>query len=237
MSIPKEPPYLKNKITKEDQSKLLKIFKVLEDDPQAYDFLEPVNYVELGILDYPTIITHPMDLGTAKKKLLEEKYPTFKEFLEDIELIWSNCKTYNMAGSPIVKMAIHLEKTFKKQMEKLFKNYNNKASGTKEIEKNNVPIANESELTMNQKINLTEKIRNLSNEGIAKVVNFIKKECPKGIEDIDSEKLQIKLDQLDIKTYNELMNLIDNFLKKGIVSNNEVKESPKAEEPVKEEAA
>lgn len=235
MSTGKEPAYIKNPISKEDLTKLLKIFKTLEEDQQAYDFLEPVNYVELGLLDYPSIISHPMDLGTVKKNLTDGKYPSFKEFLADVDLIWSNCRTYNMAGSGICKMATHCEKSFKKQMEKSFKNYNNKTTASKEAEPQNINANNESELTMNQKVNLTDRIRNLSNEGIAKVVNLIKKDCPRGIEDIDSEKLQIKLDLLDLSTYTNLMNLIENSLKKNSapIENKDVHVN---EETVKEEA-
>jgi len=223
-SSSKDPPYLKNPITKEDITKIQKVFSVLENDPQSYDFLEPVDYVALNILDYPTIIKHPMDLGTAKKNLLNNKYPTFHEFLNDIDLIWKNCRTYNMQGSDIVKMANHLEKVFKKQMEKQFKNYsynnnNNSSSnfnsGNKSNSKNNVNKDNNnniggiSDLTMTEKMNLTEKIRILSNEGLTQVVKLIMKECPNGIEDIDSEKLQIKVDLIDHKTYDMLLELIE----------------------------
>ena len=95
MSTSKELPYLNNPITSEDMKKIDKIFAVLEADNQAYDFLEPVDYVGLGILDYPQIIKTPMDLGTVKTKLKDNKYNTFQEFLSDIDLIWTNCKTYN----------------------------------------------------------------------------------------------------------------------------------------------
>ena len=66
---PKEPPYLNLEIGDEEIKILHKIFEILEGDPLAYDFLEPVDYVALNILDYPKIITQPMDLGTVKKKL------------------------------------------------------------------------------------------------------------------------------------------------------------------------
>ena len=204
----KEPPYLKCQITQEDITKLQKIFTVLESDPQAIDFLEPVDYIGLNILDYPDIIKHPMDLGTVKKNLLNKVYNTFQEFLSDIDLIWKNCKTYNMQGSEIVKMSNHCEKVFKKQMEKLFKNYN--ANNKKEKDKNN---HNENVLSMNEKISLTEKIRILSSDGLTQIVNIITKECPKGIENIDSEKLQIKIDLLDHKTYDLLMECIENLNK------------------------
>ena len=63
----KEPAYYKNEITDEDIKKLEKIFDTIEKDPQSDAFLAPVDYIGLNILDYPQIITHPMDLGTVKK--------------------------------------------------------------------------------------------------------------------------------------------------------------------------
>ena len=44
-----------------------KVFEVMEKDPLGFDFLEPVDYIGLNILDYPKIIIHQMDLGTVKK--------------------------------------------------------------------------------------------------------------------------------------------------------------------------
>ena len=222
MSTSKELPYLNNPITSEDMKKIDKIFAVLEADNQAYDFLEPVDYVGLGILDYPQIIKTPMDLGTVKTKLKDNKYNTFQEFLSDIDLIWTNCKTYNMAGSEIVKMAIHCEKVFKKQMEKQFKNY----IGVKErVLKNTIKEeVNENGLNMDEKMNLADKIRVLSNEGLTQVVKLIQKECPKGIEDIDSEKLQIKIDLIDHKTYGLLLETIENCMKSSSPENTEKKE-------------
>ena len=207
MSSVKEVPFINNPITSDDIKKLEKVFTSIEADPQAYDFLEPVDYVALNILDYPSIIKTPMDLGTVKSNLKDKKYPTFLEFLSDIDLIWTNCRTYNMAGSEIVKMANHCEKAFKKLIEKQFKNYMSKSSSKNEIEDN------DSTLTMEQKMKLTDKIRVLSNEGLTQVVKLIMKECPKGIEDVDSEKLQIKIDLIDHKTYTQLLETIDTCMK------------------------
>jgi len=40
-----------------------------------------------------------MDLGTVKKKLRGNKYKSISDALDDINLIWSNCKLYNQEGS------------------------------------------------------------------------------------------------------------------------------------------
>lgn len=53
----------------------------------------------MNLTDYPTIVKNPMDLGTVQKKLKNEKYKFVEEFFDDIQLIWDNCKLYNLAGS------------------------------------------------------------------------------------------------------------------------------------------
>lgn len=46
-------------------------------------------------MDYPTIITNPMDLSTVKKKIANKNYENVEDCLADINLIWENAKTYN----------------------------------------------------------------------------------------------------------------------------------------------
>ena len=59
----------------------------------------------MNLLDYPTIISSPMDLGTVRQKLEEQLYVNVEEFLDDIELVWDNCKTYNIKGTWIYGLA------------------------------------------------------------------------------------------------------------------------------------
>ena len=212
----KEPAYYKNEITDEEIKKLEKIFDTMEKDNQAYDFLAPVDYIALNILDYPKIITHPMDLGTVKKNLLNGEYKIFQDFMSDINLIWKNCRTYNLPGSEIVKMANHCDKKIKQLIDKQFKNSQNKGGSAKNKNEN-------STLTLAEKTKLIESIREQPNEGLTQIVKIILKECPKGIEDIDSEKLQIKVDLLDKKTYD----IINQYLEKNNSSSNNDKPKSK----------
>lgn len=88
---------------------MLLLIQTLENDPQAAEFRHPVDYVRLGLLDYPSIVRQPMDLSTvkvstgimkrAKKKVKAGKYETLDEALADIQLIWDNCMTYNQQDS------------------------------------------------------------------------------------------------------------------------------------------
>lgn len=211
----KEPAYLKQELKEEDVSKLLKIIETVQKDNMAFDFLEPVDYQGLGLYDYPKIITHPMDIGTLKSNLEKGEYKTFQDFSSDLNLIWKNCRTYNLPGSEIVKMANHCDKKFKQLMEKQFKNYQSSSKGGNAANKknNNNESANSGNngLTLAEKTKLIEAIREQSNEGLTQVVKIILKECPKGIEDIDNEKLQIKIDLLDHRTYE----LINNYFEKA----------------------
>jgi len=46
-------PGNKFQIKKEDHPKIIALLKSIEDDPNAEPFLEPVQWQELGLLDYP----------------------------------------------------------------------------------------------------------------------------------------------------------------------------------------
>ena len=67
-----------------------------------------------------------MDLAKVKKNLKAGQYKTVEECLDDIQLIWTNCKTYNADFSKIFKLANKLESVTKKLVKENFpsiKNY------------------------------------------------------------------------------------------------------------------
>lgn len=214
--LPKETQ--KIQIPSEDKEKLLKILEILFNDPQAYEFLRPVDYITLRILDYPSIVTHPMDLGTIKDKLINNKYTTIYEVISDVELVWDNCRKYNVQSSEICKMACHCEKVFKKALERFYRG--NKSLASKflkkkeesEIKENEEPNELEA-LTMNEKISLAKRIRSLSNEGLSSLIRYVIKENPKILEDVDSENLQLKIDLITKKSYNEIIEVINSSTK------------------------
>jgi hypothetical protein len=57
-----------------------------------------------------------MDFNTLKNNLLEGKFQTYEEFLSDLQLIWDNCKLYNMIGSEIYKLAERMEKMCRREL-------------------------------------------------------------------------------------------------------------------------
>ena len=57
------------KLQKDDDIKIREILKEIEHDPKAFDFIEPVDFVGLGLDDYLTVILKPMDFYTIKVKI------------------------------------------------------------------------------------------------------------------------------------------------------------------------
>jgi len=76
----------------------------------AEHFYEPID-----IPDYHNIIKNPMDLGTIKNKLNAYKYKSCKEFVGDMELVFSNCITYNGETNDYGELAKELRRKFREQ--------------------------------------------------------------------------------------------------------------------------
>lgn len=63
----------------------------------AWIFLRPVDPVRDMCPDYLSVIKQPIDLGSIRRKL--GKYELKSEFVSDMELMFSNCTTYNKPGT------------------------------------------------------------------------------------------------------------------------------------------
>lgn len=97
--------------------------------PAAQPFLEPVNPIDAKAPDYFQVITQPMDLGTIGKKLkLRESqhaksgltaYSTLQEFVDDVELVFSNCFKYNTPNHAVSQLAKQVKEEFEKGMAKI----------------------------------------------------------------------------------------------------------------------
>ncbi len=204
-----------SELSENDITKLLQVIQELEKDENSYPFLSPVNYVELSLMDYPLIIKKKMDLGTVKMKLKDKKYTSIKNFNDDISLIWTNCKSYNIPRSPIYSNAVHCEKKFKFLMERKFRYSNKKKPNFDTIPPTKEkPINKVQELSIPQKLALIDALRQLSNEELTQVVKFIISKNPKVIEDINDDFSKFSVDLLNNEIYYEIMDIIQNFLKK-----------------------
>ncbi|KAJ3370177.1 histone acetyltransferase [Kappamyces sp. JEL0680] len=94
--------------------------------PGPLSSLWPVlaRFLTSGVADYYDIIKNPMgnarplmlDLRTLDENVESDKYQTADQFIDDVNLIWTNCRTYNQDGSTYVKCANRLEKWFKERL-------------------------------------------------------------------------------------------------------------------------
>mmetsp|Transcript_85 Transcript_85/g.73 ORF Transcript_85/g.73 Transcript_85/m.73 type:complete len:252 (+) Transcript_85:10-765(+) len=229
-------------LSKEDTIKLNHIIESIEGDQYSFIFLEPVDYIGLGLTDYLDVVKKPMDLGTIKKKLKKGEYSVSQEAIDDLNLIWSNCKLYNLNGSDIYLTAVHMEKICKKLLEKNFKEKkpavakkNISKSAVGQIEKgtegngdngNTIQgqgsVADEYEnfeddptaiLPFKDRCYLCERIKRLTNDGLSSLVRLIEKELPSAVSSSDPDKLEIKLTTIDRKFFQQINQLIDTYLK------------------------
>lgn len=148
----------------------------IEKNKNSSVFLEPVDYVGLNILDYPQIIKHPMDLSTIRKKINENKYTTTEDIYKDIQLIWDNCKHYNVEGSDVFKMAIHCEKFTKRYFDKHIHQGGNSISN-KKSSKNSNKNANSNQ-NNNSNNNTNNNANTNNNNEISEFNNNLKQEIP-----------------------------------------------------------
>ena len=169
-----------------DHENALGIVSRLTKHPASVDFLAPVDYVALGLLDYPNVITRPMDLGTVSLKLEARVYNSLHSLMNDLNLIWDNCKTYNEASSIIVKRAEKLEKLTRKWYAKL---------GGEEV-------------TFEEKVDLAEKIRRVDSKMMDRVVEFVRAGRPKAVRDFGDGRELVSLEGIDRDLYRNLCEIL-----------------------------
>ena len=62
--------------------------------------------------DYYDIIKTPMDMGSIKRRLESNQYSSAEDCIQDFNMMFTNCYTYNRPGEDIVIMCQSLEKAF-----------------------------------------------------------------------------------------------------------------------------
>lgn len=183
-----------------------------------------------------------MDLTTVNSKLNDGQYLYVEDMIDDIQLIWDNCKTYNLAGSVSFLLKISgftiQQKNFKRTLRKIskiiFLTYlsqwaaqvlifinkeifpselappKSKGGSKKAKEKvqQSLQIFNEEndeeKVSYNEKINFSDKLKNLSESNLGLVVDKILHSCPSAFSQIDSERVQILLENIDVISFREL---------------------------------
>lgn len=195
-------------------------------EPDSVPFQYPVNFKDLGLLDYPILIKTPMDLSTIRKNTKANKYTNIKGFIEDLNLIWSNCKLYNLEGSEIYSQADKMEQFAEKLLSNFMKNKikkkgvnflhrtHRKILRTSNSEKNrsekiDMMETNFEERIFKEKIKICQIIKKLSPEQLVHVIKLIQKNNIDAIEIISEDKFHILLENLSSGTTTKIFNYFE----------------------------
>ena len=111
---------------KQQNKKVHQLLQNLLDTNDSFEFRAPVDYMALGLHDYPMIVKKPMDLNTVKRNLTNNAYDTVEGCLADIQLIWDNCKLYNTTDNvtPAITQWIYKQaEKLDKMTKKMIRNY------------------------------------------------------------------------------------------------------------------
>ena len=72
-----------------------------------------MDYIKLDYLDYPQIVTHPMDLNTIKTNLDSNTYRDDpSRCLADFILLWDNTYKFFPPGTHMSEIAVNLQHQF-----------------------------------------------------------------------------------------------------------------------------
>ncbi|KAI6648030.1 CREB-binding protein isoform X2 [Oopsacas minuta] len=85
-----------------------------ESDAEA--FREPVDPITLGIPDYHSIITYPMDLSTINQRLANGDYQCPWQFIDDIWLMFNNAWLFNRRNTRVYKSCTKLSEVYEMEI-------------------------------------------------------------------------------------------------------------------------
>ncbi|CAG9313144.1 unnamed protein product [Blepharisma stoltei] len=184
-------------LTRDECIRAQGLLKALSRQPGAHWFRLPVDFVGLGLTDYPEIIKEPMDLSTVRKRLVNNEYQNLDEFIFDVQLIWDNCKTYNPAGSVVAEEA--------SKCEQFMHDY---------CTEHNIPQPSpirrprEPVIPVEEKTELSELVKKVSHDALAHIVTIVENECPQAYTQLDKERVMISLDMINKATFDKLKEVI-----------------------------
>ena len=75
-------------------------------------FIDPVS--DIDVPDYSCVIKRPISLLNISEKISQSVYQSAGEFNQDMELMFTNCQTYNKPNSLISRTANNLRSFYRK---------------------------------------------------------------------------------------------------------------------------
>ncbi|CAG9321299.1 unnamed protein product [Blepharisma stoltei] len=187
-------------ISRDESLRAFCLINYLIEQPESLEFQNPVDYKALRLEDYPAIIRNPMDLNTIKKKLKLSQYQGLSEVLADLSLIWNNCRTYNTSDTFVYCQA--------EVMERHMTRYCNQHGIPYDFSIKRPTIDSEAKVSdLQEKIDLSMRIKYVNHKTLAQIVELIEKECPHIIQRLAEEKIQLRFDAIDKITLRKIAKL------------------------------
>ncbi|KAH8242762.1 hypothetical protein KR032_001874 [Drosophila birchii] len=78
----------------------------------SFHFRKPLGTNPMDLPNYHMLIKRPMDLSTILRRLNNNYYYQGKEAVEDVKLIFENCRQFNKEGSKIYEAGEELKSVF-----------------------------------------------------------------------------------------------------------------------------
>lgn len=168
-------------------------------------FREKVDYEALGLLDYPTIVKKPMDLGTVRNKLTAKEYSSLYQVAEDVRLVWNNCMTYNADGSDFYLLAQSLSKKWGEKYAKLLQDFGLVAP-------TNI-AAKENSLTLEEKRQFAKNLYKISKEDVGQILVELDEKCPSAlVKNSAEDEFELNIDKISGPVFSELNAFVQSAL-------------------------
>lgn len=192
------------------------VLKHLMEHKHGWLFNDPVDPKKLDIPDYPSVIKHPMDLGTIKSKLDKKEYRDIGlEFAKDVRLTFENAMLYNPPGHEVHNFAKKLMALFEKEWSK---------KRTAEAPPPKTPLQTSSfrALSFEEKQNLLENLQTLPLHMQHAAVMLMTERSPHV--DWSSDEVDVQLDLMDNQTLQELDEHVRKCMKSATPSEKRAKQ-------------
>lgn len=164
-----------------------------------------------------------MDLGTVSESLKAGNYASFEACFADIQLIWDNCKLYNMAGSDIYKVCERMERTSRRELNKFRTQHGLPAQGSTSVvkkpavtpstptkEKGAEPAS--TEVTTDMKVEFCNRIKKLTPEQLTKFVGYVQSTIASSMTEMENDRVQVRVDDWSRQQFDTLSGFVDDMM-------------------------
>jgi len=177
------------------------ILSELMRNPLSEWFLHPVDVDGLGLHDYRTVISKPMDLSTVQRLLKGEKYETVEAFAADVKLVFDNCIAYNGATSMFGVIAGIMSGIFDRKAALL-----TAAAQQAPPPRLGQPVPDrEGWPTFQQKKKFYDACTKLTLVELNHIVKLVHRSCAAALQHNGDKEVELDVDGLDMDTFNKVL--------------------------------